>query len=153
LWHINFHLDLSKKSMKSCKVRSVRCWILKITTFATTHNIAPCLLGGHILNWGRSTESCGVRDGIVRNFLASRFIVYCHIVRASPQAINLCSKVSVAVHLRQVSEGTILIPGSRTLVGIMSCMMRYHRHLVFSGTGASFMGFHMQTKSIMGQSF
>jgi len=139
--------------MKSCSVRVVWCWLLKMTTFAITHNIALFLLVGHILNCGRSAHSSGIRDGNVRSINAIQVFVYCHILRPSPHSVNLCCSVSAIVHLWQEVDGVIFIRYSGAFVGIISCSTWYHIHLALSETGASFKFFHIRVQSVLGHSF
>jgi len=139
--------------MRSCRVRVVRCWILKMTTFGVIHNIALFLLLGHILKCGRNIHSSGIRNGIVRSINAILVFVFCHIHHPTPHSVNLCSSVSAIVHLWQEFEGVIFIRWSRAFVGIKSCSSWYHMHLVLSDTGASFKFFHIHVQSVLGHSF
>jgi hypothetical protein len=95
--------------MKSCRVRVVRCWILKMTTFVIIHNIALFLLVGHLLNCGRNIHSSGIRDENVCSINAIRVFLYCHILRPSPHSVNLFSSVSAIVRLWQEFDGVIFI--------------------------------------------
>jgi len=139
--------------MKSCRVRVVRCWCLKMTTFAFNNNTALFRLVGHILNCGRSILSSGILDGIVRSISAIRVYVYCHILLVPPHAVSLCSSVSSIVHLWQVIEGVIFIRYSRAFVGVRSSTTWYHIHLVLSDFGASFKFCHIRVQSVLGHIF
>jgi len=139
--------------MKSCRVKGVCCWLLKMTTFAIIHNIALFLLVGHMLNCGRSIHSSGIRDGIVRSINAIQVYVYCHILRPSPHSVNLCCSVSADVPLWQEADGVIFIRYSRACVGIISCSTWYHIHLALSKSGASFKFFQIRVQSVLGHSF
>ena len=121
--------------MKSCRVRVVRCWILKMTTFAIIHNIALFVLLGHILKCGRNIHSSGIRDWVVRSINAIRVNVFCHIHHPTPHSVNLCSSVSAIVHLWQEFERVIFIRWSRAFVGIKSCSTWHHIYLVLSHKG------------------
>jgi len=59
-----FHFVRLMNSMKSCSVRSRRCWVLNITSFANVHKTALCLLRGRIVNWGRVSRSTVIRSGL-----------------------------------------------------------------------------------------
>ena len=61
--------------------------------------------------------------------------------------------VCVPVCLAQDFESVIIMHCSRAFVGIISCITRYHIHLVFSDTGASFKFFHILVQSVLGHSF
>jgi len=139
--------------MKSCRVKVVRCWLLKMTMFAIIHNMALFLSMGHILNCGRNIHSSGIRDGIVRSINAIRGFVYCHILRPSPHSVNLCCSVSAIVHLWQEVNVVVFIRYSRAFVGIKSCNTWYHIYLALSETGASFKFFHIRIQSVLCHSF
>ena len=124
-----------------------------MTTFPIIHNIAFFLLVGNILTCGRSINSSGIRDGIVRSINAFRVSVYCHILRPSPHSVNLFCSVSAIVHLLQEVDGVIFIRYGCAFLGNKSCSTWYYIHHALSETGESLKFFLIRVQSVLDHSF
>jgi hypothetical protein len=146
LEQVSFHLDLCRKSMKSCNVRVRVCWVRNSMTCASVQSIALWRVEGHVWNWGCRSQSSGILDGVVRSICAIWLLECSRISRPSPQAVILCSSVSFIVHFLQVSVCTILIRWRRSFVGIKSWMTRNQAIRVDSGTGAALRLTHMRAQ-------
>ena len=83
---------------------------------------------------GNRVRSSGIWCGSIRKICASHFRVQTHMAAPSTHSFRRCCRVSVLLHLLQMSVSTILIAARRVFVGRMSWITTYRTDLISSDT-------------------
>ena len=87
----------------------------------------PNAIYGDILNWGRGSQSTGIRSGSVPSIRANLSLVQFQVRFPSPHSMRWCSTISTVAQFPHLSVGIILIIWSLTFVGRMLCIILYHQ--------------------------
>jgi hypothetical protein len=104
------------------------------TMWARVHSIARCLRGGQNRNCGLSTHSLEICLGSVRSIVATRRRVQFQMAGPLSHSIKRCINVPGLPHSLHVSESTRCFAARRSLVGIKSCITKYHADWTASDT-------------------
>jgi hypothetical protein len=102
------------------------------TIWPMVHRTALCFSLGHKTRYGNTSHVSGINHGSVRIIIANLLRLDVHISAAVPHVVNWWSRVSVCAHLVHSSDACRWILWSLLCVGIISCMTRYHVHLISS---------------------
>ena len=133
--------------MKSCSVTSRRCWVLNVTSFASVHKTARCLLRGHALNWGYVSHSTVIRSGSVPSIRASLPLVHFQKRFPSAHSMRRCCTLSTVAQFPHFSIRTFLSYGVLHLLGECRVLL-YNIQLCLSLTQGLLL--HFSTMSVYG---